>query len=96
VESRSQLEKQADELDAMICDRVRQSGEKDEAGRPVAAVPASDKYALAKRAGVDLEFVEQRFDALCDIMPLEDEHVVVPRYRLKDAAMRPHAQENLR
>jgi len=75
-------------IDDAIRDRIRDTDEFDNLGNPVAAVPASDKYALARQVRVEMEDVEQRLNAICEEIQEEDPHAVVPRYRLRMAASR--------
>jgi hypothetical protein len=72
----------ARQVDSMIRGYIAENGERDDLGFRVAAIPASDKFGWAKKAGTDLEFVDARLNAICEEVALDDEHAAVPRYRL--------------
>jgi len=74
----------AKEVDCLIKKHLVQQAETTEGGLPVAAVSANDRFSWAKQANVELEFVGQRLDTLCEeIAASEERHWAVPRYRMK-------------
>jgi hypothetical protein len=85
---------QIQELDQAIRERILAAGEVDKDGTPIAAIPASDKFGLAKQVGVELEDVEQRLDATCEQIMEEERLAVAPRYRLRGKDARHAKQQN--
>lgn len=73
-------------IDEAIRYRIRETGEFDNLGTPVAAMTESDKYSLAKKTGAELADVEQRLSTICEEV-LGEDSTVVPRYRLRNQAV---------
>jgi hypothetical protein len=88
-EARSQREL-TEKIDQVIRERIQKGREADDQGYPIAAVPASDKYSLAKQVGVEMEDVQERLEAICDEVTDRDGYAAVPRYRLRPNTCDPH------
>ena len=70
-------------VDSLIEQHFEEACEAEENGSRIAPFSAADKLHMANRAGVDLEVVERRMQALCEELPHIDRFAAVPRYRYK-------------
>ena len=71
-------------IDRAIRERIQEAYESDRRGIPHAAIPASDKYGLARECGVQLDDIQKRLDAICDEVDTDDPFAAIPRYRLRN------------
>ena len=71
------------EVDRLIVDHLTHNCEGKQYELPYAAISTSDQLHWANRAGVDIDFIEHRLDAICEKLAAEDKHWAVPRFRLK-------------
>jgi hypothetical protein len=68
----------------LIRDRFREAEERDDQGRAIVALPASDKLALAKQADVDFAEFDDYLNSLCEEVKIDERRAAVPRYRLAE------------
>ena len=81
-------EDRATRIDPWIKQHVLESPERTHDGSPMAAISVSVRYEWAKKAEVELDVVNERVDALCNVVspdqePELDEHCVADRFRLR-------------
>jgi hypothetical protein len=80
-------------IDRAIRERIQEAYESDRRGIPHAAIPASDKYGLARECGVELDEIQERLDAICEEVDTDDPFAAIPRYRLRhDSGNLPRGQ----
>lgn len=71
------------ELSRLIEEHFEKAAEDEDQGHPVAPVSASDKLHWANKAGVNLQEVDQRLNAMCDPVIRPSRFSAVDRYRLR-------------
>lgn len=70
------------QVDGLIRQHMATHSESTADGTSVAPISASDRFAWAKDAGVDIDFVNARLEAICKKVPPADKHWAVPRFRM--------------